>query len=160
MDEPPTAKARGVSPRRDLMDDIPDRRGVDGERRRKWAFLDRNKAKTDNRGDREDRQGGDLRPRRLQMHRSDGELRQEPQEQKGRPPDLVRTVAGELNPGLSQGVQFQREVEPGSLHGQAAATKNRGGGNSLDEVVESGFRFIGAASMQISGHSSVTTDCA
>ena len=99
------------------MDDIAYRRGVDGERRRKRAFLDRDEAETDNRGYGEDRQGGDLRPRRLQMHRSDGELCQEPQEQKGCPPDLVRAVAGELDAGLSQGVQLQGEVQPGPLHG-------------------------------------------
>ena len=108
------------------MDDVPNRRGIDGERRRKRAFLDRDEAETDNRGYREDRQRGDLRPRRLQMYRSDGELRQEPQEQKDCPPDLVGTVAGELDPGLSQGVQLQREVEPGPLHSQAAAAKKAG----------------------------------
>src|SRR5947207_8326273 len=82
------------------------------------------------------------------MHRGDRELCHEPKDQKGCPPDFVRAVGCELNPGLSQGVQLQREVEPGPLDGYTTAPENRGGGHSLDEVVESGFRSIGAPSMQ------------
>jgi hypothetical protein len=96
------------------MDDVPNRRGIDGERRRKRAFLDRDEAETDNRGYREDRQRGDLRPRRLQMYRSDGELRQEPQEQKDCPPDLVGTVAGELQAEERQPLLPNRQLKPGA----------------------------------------------
>src|SRR5438477_150569 len=58
------------------------------------------------------------------MHRGDRELCQKPKDQKGCPPDFVRAVGCELNPGLSQGVQLQREVEPGSLHRYTTAPKN------------------------------------
>src|SRR6266699_642238 len=82
------------------------------------------------------------------MHRVDRELCHEPKDQEGFPPDLVRAVGCELNPGLSQGVQLQSEVETGSLHSYTTAPENRGGGHSLDKIIESGFRSIGAASMQ------------
>src|SRR5438552_16133544 len=81
------------------------------------------------------------------MHRGDRELCHEPKDQKGCPPDFVRAVGCELNPGLSQGVQLQSEVKPGSLDGYTAAPENRCGGNSLDKIIESGYRPIGAPSI-------------
>src|SRR4029077_12690881 len=97
--------------------------------------------------DREDRQGCNLRPRHLQMDGGDRELYHEPEEQKRCPLDLVGTVAGELDAVLTQGVQLEREIEPGPLHRQTATPENWGDDNSLDEVVESCFRSIGTPSM-------------
>jgi len=61
-------------PRGGLADDVQERPRRHFERRGEGALLDRDEAKANNRRHREDRQGGDLRARHLQMYGGDGDL--------------------------------------------------------------------------------------
>src|SRR5229473_4973380 len=83
------------SSRGDLVDDVRQWLGGHFERPGERALLDRDEAEPDNRRRREDRQGGDLRPRHLQMDGGDRDLRHQPEDQKGGPLELVGMVAGE-----------------------------------------------------------------
>src|SRR6266568_1224089 len=112
--------APGISLRGDLVDDVQQRLGGHFERPGEWTLLGRDEAQPDEGCHRENRQGGDLRPRHLQMYGGDRDLRHDPKDQKGCPFELVGMVAGEGEARLAQGVQLQHQVEPGPLYRRTA----------------------------------------